>query len=175
MNNYSFLNPLKHWKVCRTIWKENPDVVILNGRNELKLGAISSCLLRVNKIIYRRGNGKRIRPQRIAVLGRLSMEKGVDLAIMAFKRIRQELPAARLVIIGEGGERQALMRLSDQFGMDGSVEFVGFQENPTEVLSGCSVLMIPSRWEGFSYAKLEAMSLKMPVVAFGETGFDYSR
>jgi len=104
---------------------------------------------------------------RIAVLGRLSKEKGVDLAIQAFKRITDMLPAARMVIIGEGEEHKALMKLSGKSGMDGRIEFTGFHEHPEEVLSGCSVLMIPSRLEGFCNARLEAMRLKIPVVAFG--------
>ena len=224
ISNRSFLNPIKYLCICRIIRKENPDTVILNGSNELKLGAIACSLLGVNKILYRRGNGERILPhffnrflfrrithlvanssfvlhqlqkdfhqhlpskqyiipngifimkdrspiqydtQRIAVLGRLSREKGVDLALLAFQRIRLKFPAARLVVIGEGDEKLNLMRLSDRLGMNGGVEFLGFRDQPSDILVGCSVLMIPSRWEGFSYARLEAMNLSIPVVAFG--------
>jgi glycosyltransferase involved in cell wall biosynthesis len=103
---------------------------------------------------------------RIAVLGRLSKEKGVDLAIRAFDIIRKKIPEAKLIIIGEGQESLKLKALTDNLGMNGEVQFTGFLENCNDILSGCSMLMIPSRWEGFSFARLEAMSLKLPIIAF---------
>ena len=223
INNRSFTNPVKRFKVSQVIRREKPDVIILNGSNELKLAGNASRQIGISKIIYRRGNAERVKPHRlnkilfqdithlianssfvmgqlrrdfteylpekqyvipngislngqmsevdyttsrIAVLGRLSWEKGVDLAIEAFARIHKTLPASRLVIIGEGDERETLKKLCDHLGIREHVEFAGFQEDFRSILSECSILMIPSRWEGFSYAKLEAMRLKIPIVAF---------
>lgn len=223
ITNRSFANPFKHLKIISIIRKVQPDCIILNGSNELKLAIFASRLIGVPKIIYRRGNAERVKAHflnrllirnithlianssfvmsqlrrdfsqdlpkyqviipngihlnsrhikadytasRIAVLGRLSREKGVDMAIQAFDIIRKEIPGAELVVIGDGPEAGKLHALSERLGMNGEIRFTGFLEYCTETLSGCSLLMIPSRWEGFSFARLEAMSLRLPIVAF---------
>ena len=186
INNRSFTNPAKIFHVSQIVKKEQPDAVILNGSNELKLAGHASRQIGVSKIIYRRGNAERVKPHRlnkllfqnithlianssfvmnqlrrdftenlpdnqyiipngisldgeiriaeynssrIAVLGRLSWEKGVDLAIEAFAKIHQAVPASRLIIIGEGDEQEILEKLSEHLGMSEYVEFTGFQED----------------------------------------------
>ncbi len=109
------------------------------------------------------------RSLRIGVVGRLSHEKGVDLAIQAFQQIVLEVPAARLRIMGDGPERSNLEALARDLSVSEQVEFTGFLEDIFEPLSECAILMLPSRWEGFGNVLLEAMMLRMPCVAFSHT------
>lgn len=98
----------------------------------------------------------------IAGMGRLSREKGFDLLVRAMADVR---PGARLVLAGEGPERGALGDLAGRLGVAGRVEFAGFLANPYPVLANAAVFVLPSRYEGFPNALVEAMSLGVPCVA----------
>ncbi len=107
------------------------------------------------------------RSRKIGVVARLSHEKGVDLAIRALAQVRTHLPDVKLLIIGDGPEKTALEELAAQLDLRRQVEFVGFTERVSEYLCQCAMLVMPSRWEGFSNVLLEAMLLRMPCLAFG--------
>ncbi len=108
----------------------------------------------------------------IAVVARLSYEKGVDLAIQALSRIKQKIPDVRMRIIGDGPEHRHLERLVADLHLQAQVEFNGFAGNVADLLHDCALLLMPSRWEGFGHVLLEAMHLKMPCVAFRNTSAD---
>jgi len=108
--------------------------------------------------------------QRIAILGRLSREKGIDLALSAFHSISDKFPRARLILIGDGKERDDLVKQAKTLNIIQKVDFKGFREDYREVLTTCSHMVIPSLWEGFSFAKLEAMRIKLPVISFDIPG-----
>jgi glycosyltransferase involved in cell wall biosynthesis len=98
------------------------------------------------------------------VLQRLEAEKATDVAIRAWAA----MPVAegwRLVIAGEGGEEAALRRLARELGVEGSVDFVGFQADVQDWLRRASVLIAPTPREGLGLAVLEAMAQGVPVVA----------
>lgn len=100
-------------------------------------------------------------------LGRLSHEKGFDLALRAFARVARALPGARLDIAGDGMERGALEALARELGIAGSVDFLGWV-SPGKIpslLRRCSLVLIPSRSEGFGLAALEAAALARTAVA----------
>lgn len=105
----------------------------------------------------------------IAIVGRLSHEKGVDLAIKAMKNVLKLEPEAKLWIIGDGKEKENLKRLALELGIEKSIDFLGFTQNVDELLVKCSMLVLPSRWEGFGLVLLEAMKLKIPCIAFNHT------
>jgi len=105
-------------------------------------------------------------PERPFILsaGRLSAQKGHDLLLRAFAESRYR-PSHALVIIGEGPERAALEILAAQLGLAGRVRFLGFVANPWAWMARAELFVLPSRWEGFPNALLEAMACGAPVVA----------
>jgi glycosyltransferase involved in cell wall biosynthesis len=103
-------------------------------------------------------------PAVIAGLGRFTREKGFDQLIAACSSLRDR--SARLVIAGDGPERDALGRQVDGLGLTGRVEFPGRIRDTTEFLSRADIFVLPSRYEGFPNALLEAMSIGRAVVAF---------
>ncbi|MDR3653132.1 MAG: glycosyltransferase family 4 protein [Paludibacter sp.] len=107
----------------------------------------------------------------IAIIGRLSHEKGVDVAIRVMQKVLIPHPDAKLWILGDGKEKENLRNLASELGIQNSVKFWGFQQ-PTEVdklLTQCSMLILASRWEGFGLVLLEAMKFKLPSLAFDHT------
>ena len=101
----------------------------------------------------------------VVAAGRLCHQKGFDLLLGAFGRIACEFPAARLIILGKGEERDALRALADSLGISARVDFPGWFPNPHSVISRASVFVLSSRYEGFPNALLEAMACGTPVVS----------
>ncbi len=100
----------------------------------------------------------------VVVLGRLSWEKGCDLALEVLARLKDR-NGVRMVLIGDGPERAALESNSVGLGLQGAVVFAGGQENPFPLLAQADVFLFPSRLEGFGNALVEAMALGVPVVS----------
>lgn len=96
--------------------------------------------------------------------GRLQRQKDFPTLIRAFARVRQARPC-RLVIIGEGQERQVLRALIAQLGLADQVDLPGFQVHPLPFLARANLFVLSSAWEGSPNVLTEAMALGTPVVA----------
>ncbi|MDS1140062.1 glycosyltransferase [Pusillimonas sp. SM2304] len=103
-------------------------------------------------------------PPVIMAAGRLSPEKDFPTLIRAFALLRSQRPA-RLAILGEGGERQALQAQIDQLDCKDDILLAGFQANPYTWMSRAGVFVLSSRWEGFGNVLVEAMACGTPVVS----------
>ena len=96
--------------------------------------------------------------------GRLDRQKGFDLLIRAFARVPH--PGASLTIFGEGPRRQALEDQVRASGLEGRVSLPGIAHGPQEWLGAGHVLVVSSRFEGFSNVVAEATCSGLPVVSF---------
>jgi len=101
----------------------------------------------------------------IVTLGRLSTEKGHDTLIDAFALIAPRHPDLDLLIIGEGGMRDALEKQIKHKGLWGRVHLPGESRKPFSTLAKALVFILPSRFEGFPNALCEAMALGLPCIA----------
>jgi glycosyltransferase involved in cell wall biosynthesis len=108
-----------------------------------------------------------VAPQ-VLFVGRLSTEKGCDVALAAFSGVLEGCPDARLVIAGDGPERGRLEGLATELGVDQVTSFAG-PVSPArvwELYDRTSVVVVPSRdIEGFSLVAAEAALRERPVVA----------
>jgi len=105
------------------------------------------------------------RPMVIGVIGRLSPEKGVDLALDVHREVIRQFPTSQLLIVGEGPERMTLERHGERLGIGRSVSWLGYREDVSEIYRRLTLLLIPSRSEGLPNVALEAMGHGVPVVA----------
>ncbi len=74
------------------------------------------------------------------------------------------------VICGNGPEKQSLQDLTKQYGLEGQVYFLGFQEHMEDVLQAADVFVFPSLREGLGMAALEALACGIPVIAADNRG-----
>jgi glycosyltransferase involved in cell wall biosynthesis len=103
-------------------------------------------------------------PPVILGAGRLTRQKAFATLIRAFALLGAQ-PTARLVIIGEGGERGPLLRLATELGVADRVALPGFVANPRAQMARARLFVLSSDWEGFGNVLVEAMSVGTPVVA----------
>jgi glycosyltransferase involved in cell wall biosynthesis len=101
----------------------------------------------------------------VVAMGRLDRQKGFDLLLRAFHRAKLADRGARLVILGDGREREGLAALSAELGLQGHLEMPGVVSAPEEWLTHAAVFVLSSRYEGFPNALLEAMALGCAVIA----------
>ncbi len=101
----------------------------------------------------------------ISSLTRLHAIKGVQVLIEAMPALLRQVPAAHLVLWGDGPQRQALEQQAHTLGVASAVHFAGFHPEAARYLCLADCFVLPSLSEGFSFALLEAMAAGRPIVA----------
>ena len=97
-------------------------------------------------------------------VGRLHAQKDFETLIRAFG-IVSENRAVRLLILGEGAEKDRLLDIVKELGLEDSIRFPGFVSNPHAFISRASVFALSSRSEGFGNVLVEALAAGTPVVS----------
>jgi glycosyltransferase involved in cell wall biosynthesis len=103
-------------------------------------------------------------PPVILGAGRLTPQKDFPTLLRAFALLAADTDH-RLLIIGEGDEREALQRLTDRLGLRERVAFPGFVDDPLGYMRGARLFVLSSAWEGFGNVLVEAMAVATPVVS----------
>lgn len=92
----------------------------------------------------------------IGYFGRLHRQKRVDILIRAFKEISTN-ESYHLLVVGDGELRSQLEKLSRSLEIQHRVTFEGFSDKPHDLMKSCSVVVLPSDYEGFGNVIVEAM------------------
>jgi glycosyltransferase involved in cell wall biosynthesis len=98
-------------------------------------------------------------------VGRLSDEKGVDHLLHAAEDLVAQERSARFVIVGDGPRKDDLLEATRARGLEGKVDFVGFQSDTAPWYETFDAFVLPSLSEGTPMALLEAMAHRLPSVA----------
>jgi glycosyltransferase involved in cell wall biosynthesis len=103
-------------------------------------------------------------PPVMLAVGRLTAQKDFPTLLRAFAHVRAECEA-RLIILGEGEEREALQSLVRKLGLEEAVSLPGFVANPYAFMARSRLFILSSRWEGLPTVLIEALACGVPVVA----------
>lgn len=97
-------------------------------------------------------------PRTILFVGRLDRQKGIDLLLDSYARVR---PDFRLIVVGDAVRKDLQLAQPDR------VEFKGWLEKDAldAVYQSCDAIIVPSRWEGFGLVAVEAMARSKAVFA----------
>lgn len=95
--------------------------------------------------------------------------KNIPDVIKVFYNIQREIPA-KLMMVGEGPERESAEKLVDELGISGKVVFFGNSNEIDRILCFSDLFLLPSQTESFGLAALEAMASGVPVVSSNSGG-----
>ncbi|KAA2398112.1 MULTISPECIES: glycosyltransferase [Bacillus] len=101
----------------------------------------------------------------VITAGRLNRQKGQWHLIRAFREVKEKIPEANLVILGDGGLKEELINLSRELGILDDIYFLGFKNNPFKYIARSKVFILSSFHEGFPNALTEAMVCGIPIVS----------
>ncbi len=100
----------------------------------------------------------------VGTIAELHRIKGLDILLTAWSKFIKN-HQAKLVIIGDGEEKENLENMAKKLGISDSVIFKGSVDNARSLLSGFDIFCMPSRSEAMPYALLEAGSAGLAVIA----------
>ena len=101
----------------------------------------------------------------VGMVGRLSKQKAPDVFVKAAKLIKDKIPNAYFLMVGDGELRGQVENLIHQYDLGSSFLITGWVDNPTAYMKIMDVGMLLSRWEGFGLVLPEYMACGVPIVA----------
>ncbi len=110
-------------------------------------------------------NGERI----IAHVSNFRKVKRVEDVLAVFQKVHGHIPS-KLLMIGDGPERQSAEDLCRKLGITNDVRFLGKQDQMEEILNIADLFLLPSQYESFGLAALEAMACGVPVISSNAGG-----
>lgn len=108
----------------------------------------------------------------VGVIGRLSEQKGIDVFLRVIADLKSRGRQVRGIIIGDGEERNRLVCMSHELGIDEKILFLGYQEHVSTLISQLDLVVMPSRWEGFPLLVLEVFAEKKTIVGSNISGIN---
>lgn len=106
----------------------------------------------------------------VVCVSRLDYPKGIDVLLQAWRLVQEQVPIARLLIVGDGPLQENLEMLADALHITQSVEFVGRQSDVPAQLHRATIAVLPSRTEGMPNALLEYMACGSTCIATRVSG-----
>jgi glycosyltransferase involved in cell wall biosynthesis len=175
-----------------SIYRKVPLAVVSNStRQELIEKGFSAAQIRlvanaVEAAAYPYQPEKRSPTPIVGYLGRIKKYKSVHHLLRAFAGVQQQIPSARLLIVGDGDYLPQLKKIARQLGIETRVQFTGATTQPAKIdlLNRMWLAVNPSPKEGWGLTVIEANSCGVPVIAAdspglrdsvvnGKTGFLY--
>jgi glycosyltransferase involved in cell wall biosynthesis len=101
----------------------------------------------------------------VGTMGRLAKQKGYEYLIHSFPKIKKEHKNAKLLVIGDGPNRNKLEKIASKTNYRKDIKFTGYVSEVYPFLPTFDVAVFPSLWEGFGLTPVESMVAKRPIVA----------
>ncbi len=102
---------------------------------------------------------------KIISVGRFSHQKDFFTLIRAFKLVNNKLPKTRLFLIGDGELRLEIQMFIKKMELKNSVFLLGWKKNVFPYLSQSNLFVFSSKYEGFPFSLIEAMTQKLPIIS----------
>jgi len=108
----------------------------------------------------------RLADPQLIIVGRIEKIKGHIYLFEAMPEVIKKFPGVKLLILGNGKEKQQLEDKAAALGITDNIKFMGFQPNPAGYITSSDIIIQPSLYESFGLIYIEAFALKVPVIAF---------
>ena len=101
----------------------------------------------------------------VGMVGRMSPQKAPDVFVKMAKKVKDEVPNAHFIIVGNGNQEPEIRKYAENNGFIDSLHITGWVDNPLSYVELFDVACLLSRWEGFGLALPEYMMVSKPIVA----------
>ncbi len=169
--NLSF-RTLRIWNSKYTQYKQRKialkydKVILLTEKDQLQWDDnVNSCVI-PNPVSFTTHQKSSVVRKQIVAIGRFTAQKGFDLLIKSYSIVAEKMPDWRLIIMGEGQDEVYLKKLITTHNLSDFVVLQPPTKQVKELLLDSSILVFPSRYEGFGLVLTEAMECGIPCVAF---------
>lgn len=106
----------------------------------------------------------------ILFIARFTSHKQPMVLLRSFARLASENTGMRLLMVGEGDQKQEALQFAAQAGLGDRVIFLPFRSDVPDVLAAADIFVLPSLWEGLPIGLLEAMAMGKAVIASNVDG-----
>lgn len=106
----------------------------------------------------------------IAYVARLTVQKQPLVMVDAFARVASEIPRAMLLMVGDGEYKQRVEERVKELKLEDRIILQSFRQDVPDLLAASDLFVLPSLWEGFPIALVEAMAMGKAVVATNVDG-----
>jgi len=100
----------------------------------------------------------------------LHHQKGIDTLIHGAHELIKIIPNAYFCIAGNGNDKETLVKLANDLGVANHIKFLGRRNDVDELLNIADLFLFPTRYEGESFALLEAARSRLPIIASNASG-----
>jgi len=101
----------------------------------------------------------------VGMVGRISPQKAPDIFIKMAKQVKDEVPNAHFIIVGNGNQEDEIRKYAKDNGFSDSLHITGWVDDPMSYVELFDVACLLSRWEGFGLVLPEYMMAGKPIVA----------
>ena len=155
----------KYWIKMRAL-NDYDLFAVLTEEDKKAWPPLSNIITMPNALTYYPAETASLDSRRVLAVGRLSPEKGFDRLLNIWSQVAPSFPDWRLSIIGDGPDKDTLVRQAHTLGLFSSVEFLPSTPKIQEEYLKSSIFVMTSRYEGFPMVLLEAMAHGLPAVSY---------
>ena len=127
--------------------------------------------IKLSDFKYNKGDRKIIRKEiaikdkfTIGMIGSLSMQKNPEFGVKVFAYVQQKFPDSILLMVGEGELKESVQQTIKKFNLQDKVKLLGRREDVATIMSAIDCFLMPSKFEGFPFAMVEAQAAGLPCV-----------
>ena len=162
---FDFLDIKPFWKkLRRVVYPFSDALIVLTEEDKRRYSFVRNTYKIENPLVLNKKHLNIKREKIILGVGRLNQVKGFDMLIKSFAKANRE--GWKLLIVGEGKERNSLEKLIKSLNLLKKVELVGMVEAVEQYYKKASIFILSSRTEGFTGVLCEAMGYGCAVISF---------
>ena len=152
-------------KYCNNF--DNYVVLMNDDKNKMKEHFNIECTKIFNPLSLENPMKSTLKNEKFIWFGRIHIEsKGLDILLKAYNQYITYGGTWKLQIVGDGKEKKDVIKLVQELNLNDMVEFVGFTNNIAKYIKEASIMLCPSRWEGFGLVVTESMQCGLPIICF---------
>lgn len=138
---------------------------VVTVNNGVDLEELDKAYVGHNPVKIKKEFGFRSQDQVVGIIARLVADKGHQYLIRALALLEKTHPDIRLLIVGDGNQKNYLQGLTAQLNLGPRVVFLGNVSDVTKPLVAMDIFALPATWrEGFGLSIVEAMACRKPVI-----------